>query len=103
MKKNTMTVIDMITELKRYGITAEWKSIYDDIEALRHYGVDIATRKTKTTDYFVASRVFELPELKLLVVGIKVKLYTKVIRSCLRSVYLEVIGLNTYHRTNASI
>lgn len=66
-EENTMTIIDMIAELERYGITAERKSIYDDIEALRHYGIDIATRKSKTTDYFVASRVFELPELKLLV------------------------------------
>ncbi|GBF10752.1 hypothetical protein [Tepidibacillus sp. HK-1] len=66
-EKNTMTINDMIAELGRYGITAERKSIYDDIEALRHYGIDIATRKTKTTDYFVANRPFELPELKLLV------------------------------------
>jgi predicted DNA-binding transcriptional regulator YafY len=64
---NTMTINDMIDELNRYGITAERKSIYDDLEALRHYGLDIATRKTKTTDYYVAGRLFELPELKLLV------------------------------------
>ena len=64
---NTMTINDMIAELDRYGITAERKSIYDDLEALRHYGLDIASRKSKTTDYFVASRLFELPELKLLV------------------------------------
>lgn len=64
---NTMTINDMIAELDRYGITAERKSIYDDLEALRHYGLDIASRKSKTTDYYVASRLFELPELKLLV------------------------------------
>lgn len=66
-EENTMTINDMIAELDRYGLTAERKSIYDDLEALRHYGLDIVTRKTKTTDYYVASRVFELPELKLLV------------------------------------
>lgn len=66
-EENTITLNEMITELERYGITAERKSIYDDIEALRHYGIDIATRKTKTTDYFVANRLFEMPELKLLV------------------------------------
>ena len=66
-EENTMTINDMIAELDRYGITAERKSIYDDLEALRHYGLDIATRKSKTTDYFVASRLFEIPELKLLV------------------------------------
>ena len=64
---NTMTINDMISELDRYGVTAERKSIYDDLEALRNYGLDIATRKTKTTDYYVGSRLFELPELKLLV------------------------------------
>lgn len=36
-EENTMTVNDMITELERYGISAERKSIYDDIEALRHF------------------------------------------------------------------
>lgn len=46
---------------------AERKSIYDDLEVLRHYGLDISIRKSKTTDYFVACRLFELPELKLLV------------------------------------
>ena len=64
---NTMTINDMIAELHRYGISAERKSIYDDLEALRHYGVEIATHKSRTTDYYVASRLFELPELKLLV------------------------------------
>ena len=66
-EENTMTINDMIVELERYGIKAERKSIYADLEALRHYGLDITSRKSKTTDYFVASRLFELPELKLLV------------------------------------
>ena len=30
-EENTMTVNDMITELEQYGISAERKSIYDDI------------------------------------------------------------------------
>lgn len=66
-EENTITLNEMIAELERYGITAERKSIYDDLEVLRQYGIDIATRKTKTTDYFVTNRLFELPELKLLV------------------------------------
>lgn len=66
-EENTMTINEMISELDKYGIAAERKSIYDDLEALRHYGIDITSRKTKTTDYFVGNRLFELPELKLLV------------------------------------
>jgi len=65
-ERNTLTVPQIIEELDRYGITAERKSIYDDLEALRIYGMDIASIKTKTTGYYIASRDFELPELKLL-------------------------------------
>lgn len=64
---HSMTVNEMISELSDYGIKAERKSIYDDIEALRHYGIDILMKKSKTYDYFIANRLFELPELKLLV------------------------------------
>jgi len=57
----------MIEELNRYGISAERKSIYDDLEALRVYGLDIECTKTKTTGYHVLNRDYELAELKLLV------------------------------------
>lgn len=57
----------MIDELSKLGISAERKSVYDDLECLQMYGIDICMKKTRTTDYFVASRDFELPELKLLV------------------------------------
>lgn len=65
-ENHTITVPQMIAELKKYDIEAERKSIYDDLEALRNFGLDIACRKSRTTDYFIASREFELPELKLL-------------------------------------
>lgn len=64
---HTLTVSDMISELAKLGISAERKSIYDDLENLRLFGLDICSFKTKTTNYYLASRVFELPELKLLV------------------------------------
>ena len=64
---HTITVPQMIEELSTLGISAERKSVYDDLEYLKLYGIDICCRKSKTYDYFVASRDFELPELKLLV------------------------------------
>ncbi len=66
-EEHTMTVPQMIAELGTMGISAERKSIYDDLECLQLYGLDICSRKSRTTDYYVASRDFELPELKLLV------------------------------------
>lgn len=66
-EQNPITVSQMIDELALYDIKAERKSIYDDIDALRVYGLDIIKVKGKTTGYFIASRDFEIPELKLLV------------------------------------
>ncbi len=66
-EEHSLTVPQMIAELSKVGISAERKSIYDDLEYLKLYGIDICMKKSKTTDYFVASRDFELPELKLLV------------------------------------
>ena len=59
---------EIIALLASYGITAERKSIYDDIECLNHFGYDIVNVKSrKGGGYYLASREFELPELKLLV------------------------------------
>ena len=62
-----VSVSDMIAFLAQHGISAERKSLYDDIDALREYGLDIQTVKHKSTGYFVADRDFQLPEVKLLV------------------------------------
>lgn len=66
-EEHTVTVPEMIAELAKYGISAERKSIYDDLEYLKVFGFDICSNKTRTTNYYIASRDFELPELKLLV------------------------------------
>lgn len=66
-EEHSITVPEMIAELSRCGISAERKSIYDDLECLRVFGLDICSKKSRTTGYYIASRDFELPELKLLV------------------------------------
>lgn len=66
-EKHSLTASDLIVMLENNGITAERKSIYDDIECLRLFGIDIALRAEQPKGYYVASRDFELPELKLLV------------------------------------
>ncbi|MGI5962181.1 MAG: helix-turn-helix transcriptional regulator [Lawsonibacter sp.] len=61
-----MPVSQIITELEKYDIKAERKSIYDDLEALQQLGMDIQCRKGKTPGWFVGERDFQLPEVKLL-------------------------------------
>ncbi|MBP5330532.1 MAG: WYL domain-containing protein [Lachnospiraceae bacterium] len=65
---HTLTMEEIIEQLREYGIDAERKSLYDDINALKDYGVDIVMDKTGRNSYYhVVSRQFELAELKLLV------------------------------------
>ena len=66
-ENHPLSVQDMIDELSLHDISAERKSIYSDLEALRVFGLDIMQSKGKSTGYYIASRDFELPELKLLV------------------------------------
>ena len=58
---------ELIDMLARQGITAERKSIYSDIKALQDFGIDILNRRGKDGGYYIGSRNFELPELKLLI------------------------------------
>ena len=62
-----LSVAELISRLADCGISAERKTIYDDIETLRQFGIDIVMEKSKAYGYYVAGRDFELPELKLLV------------------------------------
>ena len=48
----------------KYGIEAERKSIYSDIETLQVFGVDILQMKGSNSGYYIGQRNFELPELK---------------------------------------
>ena len=62
-----MSIGDMIAALDRHNIEAERKSLYDDLDALQTFGMDIERRKSRTFGYYIGARAFELAELKLLV------------------------------------
>ncbi len=66
-ENNPITMPQILTELGRYGISAERKSVYSDIEILVNAGVDIVSEKRDKYVYYMGSRDFQLPELKLLV------------------------------------
>ncbi len=61
---STQALIEM---LAAKGIECERKAIYSDIRALQDYGLDILNHRGRNGGYYIASRNFELPELKLLI------------------------------------
>lgn len=69
--RHSLTLSQMLEELKALGIPAERKSLYDDLETLRRFGVAIGTRKDKHFSYFLARRPFSMEELSLLLRGLQ--------------------------------
>ncbi len=66
-EEHGLSLEEITARLSEYGIDAERKTLYDDLEVLRTFGIDIEKRKSKTVRYHVVSRDFEIPELRLLV------------------------------------
>ena len=67
-ESHPMSTAEIIKRLEANGIHSERKSIYDDIEKLCDFGYDIIQVQSRLGGgYYMASREFELAELKLLV------------------------------------
>jgi len=67
---------ELISMLDRnHRILCERKTIYSDIAALQEYGIDIVSLPGKNGGYYIASRNFELPELKLLIDAVQSSRY----------------------------
>ena len=60
---------------RQYGIRCDRKTVYSDIAALQDYGVDVVSVPGKNGGYYIASRNFELPELKLLIDAVQSSRY----------------------------
>lgn len=67
-EEHAITLVEIASKLKEYGINAERKSLYSDIENLRIYGIDVEGFQLDRTYYYkVVNRQFDTAELKLLV------------------------------------
>lgn len=66
-ESHVMSANDLCIALNEYGISAERKSIYSDIEVLQNFGIDILKARGSSQGYYIGARRFSLPELKLLV------------------------------------
>jgi len=66
---HALSVSEIIKKLSNFGITVSRQTLYEDVELLKYYGMDIYTNKRVgiTTLYNLKSRDFKFAELKLLV------------------------------------
>ena len=67
-ENHVLSVVSIVEMLERqYGIIADRKTVYGDIEALSEAGYDIVKQRGSSPGCKLVSRDFEVPELKLLV------------------------------------
>ena len=62
-----ISLADISAHLKEHGITADPRTLRNDIEQLVEFGVDIVKERRVQNLYHVATRHFEAPEVKLLI------------------------------------
>lgn len=58
---------ELMEMLERHNILCDRKTIYSDITVLQDFGIDILRVTGRNGGYYIASRNFQLPELKLLI------------------------------------
>lgn len=66
-ESHPLSTTDLIEMLEKDGITCERKSIYADVKTLNQLGFNIMTTLSPKRGYFMATRQFELPQVRLLV------------------------------------
>ena len=66
-EEHPLSLKQIIDLLAQKGITAERKSLYDDIEQLRLMGEDIVAVRDTTVRYYIGDRTLDMPQLRLLV------------------------------------
>lgn len=67
-EQHALTMAEIAALLQNCGVHADRKTLYQDFESLRSFGFDIiCDRRGRQTCYYLGNRIFELPELKMLV------------------------------------
>lgn len=62
-----MTLTQILAELEKYNVSAGRKSVYDDIEALRLFGIDVRVKRDRYVKYYIGKRDLSFVELKYII------------------------------------
>ena len=65
-EEHPLSSTDLIQKLEEAGIPCDRKAIYRDIAALTEWGADIMITHSPKQGYFIATRDFSIPEIRLL-------------------------------------
>ena len=80
-EQHPVSTKELIDEMTRQGYPGNRKTIKDDIDVLNKFGMDIITNVSRGNSFYMASREFEIPELKLLVDAVSSSRFISAARS----------------------
>lgn len=66
-EKHSYSAVELAAMLEDYGIKCERKTVYRDIDSLKEFGMDIVNVRTPVRGYYLKSRKFSVPEVRLLI------------------------------------
>ena len=66
-EQSGLTIAQISAELAKYNVSAARKSLYDDIELLRVFGVDVQVKRDRYVKYYIASRDVSVAELRYII------------------------------------
>ena len=66
-EQNPVGAEELLEMLEEKGIHCERKAVYSDVQTLRNADLEIFRVKAPKNGYYLATRTFELPELRLLI------------------------------------
>ena len=69
-EEHQVTTKELVDFLRKEDANVSRKTVRDDLDVLIEEGMDIIVTKSFYNSYFVGSRTFEVPEIKLLVDGV---------------------------------
>ena len=100
---HTLNASELIAILEKYGCKADRRTIYSNVEILQDFGIDVQ-KKEDAPGYFIGSRYFELPELKLLVDAVQAsKFITKKKSEELIKKLMTLTNEHSAHELNRSV
>ena len=66
-EENTVSIADIIRHLSEHGFSSDRKTVAKYIDTLTDFGIDIVKIRKTQNRYFIGTRHFEAPEVKLLI------------------------------------
>lgn len=96
-ESHPVTAADILAFLAEEGITASGRTVVQDIDLLIESGLDVVCNKSRTNQYFIGDRHFEMPELKLLIDAVQASKFLTAKRS--RALINKLLALSSCYQS----